>query len=331
MQSTWRFKEPFGIQFKLLVTFFLLATFVVVLVTIWSNISLRAAGTQDQKKIFVITEGESTYSFATRLKEQDLIRSSLAFRLYIKFSGIDRRIQAGSFSLSPVWTSQQIALNLTEGRLDKWLTLVEGLRKEEVAEKLATEFDIDKKSFLAAASEGYLFPDTYLVPVSTTEDKILTILQNNFAKKFTPALVAQAKKRGLSQKEVLIVASIIERETRNEEEMPVIADILLKRWREGMRLAADATVQYALGYADEEKTWWRKELLDADLKVDNPYNTRLKIGLPPGPISSPGLAAIQAVITPAKTEYYFYLHDAKGQIHYAKTYEEHLQNVQKYL
>ncbi len=130
---------------------------------------------------------------------------------------------------------------------------------------------------------------------------------------------------------MLTLASIVEREARSSEERPVIAGILIKRWQEEMHLAADATIQYALGYSSEEKTWWRKNLTEKDLEVESSFNTRIKVGLPPGPICSPGLASIKAVLKPTKSDYYFYLHDGDGKAHYGKTFQEHQENIAKYL
>ena len=98
-----------------------------------------------------------------------------------------------------------------------------------------------------------------------------------------------------------------------------------------MPIGADATIQYALGYSNEEKSWWRKNLTEEDLKINSPYNTRIKTGLPPGPICNPGLASIKAVVNPSNSSYYFYLHDNDGKVHYAKTFEEHQQNIREYL
>ncbi|HEX7456687.1 MAG TPA: endolytic transglycosylase MltG [Candidatus Nanoarchaeia archaeon] len=331
MQSTWVVKQPFGALFKFSVTLFIVTTVPLVSVTAWVNWALDPVGSVGKEKIFVIKKGEGTSSFSQRLQEENLIRSSFIFRVHLKLSGLDKKIQAGSFKLFPNQSVKEMALSLTTGRLDKWATFVEGLRKEQVAEILAENFRIDKKEFLNRAVEGQLFPDTYLIPVSADSEKILTIFKDNFEKKFEENLKKETSAKNFSEKEVLILASIIERETKTDEERPMIAGILIKRWREGMAVAADATTQYALGYSKEEKTWWRKNLTEEDINIDNPYNTRKNIGLPPGPICSPGLASIEAVLEPTQSPYYFYLHDKSGKVHYAKTFEEHQQNIAKYL
>ena len=331
MRSTWSVKQPFGAMFKLLVTLFITIIIPLVILTVWVNQALGPVSESSKERIFVVKSGESPAVISQKLQKEGLIRNAFVFRVYLKLTGLDKQIQAGSFRLSPEQSVKEISLSLTKGRLDKWVTIIEGLRKEEIATTLKKDFDIDKEKFLRAAREGELFPDTYLIPVGADEEKILAVLDTNFEKKFSDDLRAKATKNGLTQKEVLTLASIVEREARSKEERPVIAGILIKRWREGMSIAADATVQYALGYSNEEKNWWRKNLTEEDLKINSPYNTRIKTGLPPGPICNPGLASIKAVVSPGESPYYFYLHDEDGKVHYARTFAEHQQNIRKYL
>ena len=331
MQSTWTKKSQFGSVFRFLISLFLIAIVFIGGLTIWVNWSLAAPSKNSDKKTFVIQNGESVSSFSKRLEEEKLIRNTLMFHLYLKLNNLDRKIQAGSFSLAENLTARELSKALTEGRLDKWVTFVEGLRKEQVAEILSDNFNTNKEKFIADSPEGYLFPDTYLIPLKTDEEKILSIFATNFNKKVTSELLTAAENKGLDKEQLTILASIVERETKNNEERPIVAGILIKRWREGMPLAADATVQYALGFSNDENSWWRKNLSAEDLDFSSPYNTRKNLGLPPGPICSPGLSSINAVINSVEGLYYFYLHDKNGKIHYAKTYEEHLQNIKQYL
>ena len=332
MRSSWIVKQPFGPWFKFFLSLFIILVALLGTVTTWINWALQAPSEEGKEKTFVIKEGESVPSFASRLQEEKIIKNALVFRIQLKFSGLDRKIQAGSFRLATNKQASEIAQTLTTGRLDKWVTFIEGLRKEEVAEKLAKNFDIDKEKFLAAAPEGYLFPDKYLISVKANEEQILAVFKNNFEKRYTKDMEEKAATQGLSIKEVITAASILERESmgKGENERAIIAGILLKRWREKWNLAADATIQYALGYSEEEKSWWRN-LTEEDLNIDSSYNTRKKTGLPPGPICSPGLSSIQAVINPLETEYYFYIHDKDGNPYYARTFAEHQANIQKYL
>jgi len=330
MHSTWEVKQPFGICFKFLITLFILVTIPLVSLNIWVNQALAAPSNDNITKTFVIKEGENPSSFSQRLQKDGIIKHAFTFRVYLKISGLDRKIQAGSFSLATNKPATDIAKDLTTGRLDKWITLIEGLRKEEVAAAVAKKFNIDKEKFIKQAVEGYLFPDTYLIPLKADEEKIILLLKDNFDKKFTKDKEIQATNKALTQDQVITIASIIERETKNNDEKPTIAGIVLKRWREDMMLGIDATVQYALGYSEEEKVWWRKNLTEEDLKIKSPFNTRIFTGLPPGPICSPGLASIEAVINAVDSPYYFYIHDKEGKVHYARTFQEHLRNIEKY-
>ena len=331
MHSSWTIKQPFGYLFKLLITLFIVVIISAVGITIWTNQALSPVSESKKEKVFVIKKDENPSSFSQRLQDENLIKNAFLFRVYLKLSGLDKEIQVGSFKLSPDKSAEEIAKLLTTGRIDKWVTIVEGLRREEAAQILADEFGISKSEFLKGAVEGKLFPDTYLIPVETNVQKILSIFKSNFDSKFDQKMRDNANNNGLSEKEVLVLASIVERESRNAEERPIIAGILIKRWKEGISLGADATVQYALGYSSEEKTWWRKTLTDQDLKVQSPYNTRTNLDLPPGPICSPGLNSIQAVINPKESTYYFYLHGADGEIHYSETFEKHQQNIVEFL
>lgn len=332
MRSQWTVKQPLGFLFKFIFSVTIVLVVPVALAVVWLNGQLQAPSESAENKIFVIKPDESPASFSKRLQEEGVVKNAFVFRIYLRYSGYDKKVQAGSFRLPKNMKAQDLAAALTKGRLDIWLTLVEGLRKEQVAEKIVEAgFEINEKEFLRLAKEGYLFPDTYLIPVSADEEKILQILTANFNKKITQRDFDKAAKNGLTKTEVIILASLIERETRNDSERPVIAGILLNRLVDGTTLGVDATIQYALGYSKEEENWWRKNLTFRDLQIDSPFNTRRRAGLPPRPICSPGFASLQAAVSPKQTSYYYYLHDSDGNIHYARTNEEHEQNKAKYL
>ena len=285
-----------------------------------------------QTKIFVIRKGESLKSIIDNLYRENLIRNKLAFYLLVKNMGIEKSIQAGDFRISPSMNAETIAKILTKGTLDIWLTIIEGLRKEEIAQLISQNFSIPESEFLKYAKEGYLFPDTYLIPKEATAEAIVKILNNNFYRRFNKELQQKAKKKGLTEEEVIIIASLIEREVKYDEDRSKVASIILKRLKNDWPLQVDATVQYALGYQPQERSWWKKYLTQKDLEVDSPYNTYKNKGLPPGPICNPGLASIKAVIDASEnTPYWFYLSDKTGTIHYSKTLEEHNKNIRKYL
>ncbi len=291
-------------------------------------------------EIFVVKKGESLTSVADRLEKEGLIRNSLAFRILVLTQGLAGNIQAGDFRLRPSLTTEEVAHVLTHGTLDVWLTFPEGWRREEFGRRLAAnleEFNYEEFLSQTANLEGYLFPDTYLIPVEASPSAVIKIINRNFEKKFSPELEKQAKNRGLTKKQVLILASIVEREAKSDKDRPLVAGILIKRWQNDWLLQADATVQYALATHNSQLTthnsmdWWPKKITKEDLKVNSPYNTYKYKGLPPTPICNPGLASIKAAVGPEESEYWFYLSDPGGTVHYAKTAEEHNQNITQYL
>ncbi len=283
-------------------------------------------------KIFVIQPGESLSSIAKKLTNEELIRNKIVFYLVVKRLGLDKKIQAGDFRLTTAMNAYQIAQTLTHGTLDVWVTLIEGLRREEIAQILSQNLDIPETEFIKYAREGYLFPDTYLVPREASAGSVIDILEKNFNRKFDEELQQKVRRKGLTAYEALILASLVEKEARLDKDRPEVAGILLKRLKNDWSLQVDATIQYALGYQSNEKTWWKKELTDYDLKIDSPYNTYINKGLPPGPIANPGIASIRAVVEANEdTPYWFYLSDKNGKMHYSKTIEEHNENVRKYL
>ena len=193
---------------------------------------------------------------------------------------------------------------------------------------LADEYPVMKNP---EGLQGYMFPDTYLIPRFATASAVANIFYRNFEKKFDRSLRNEAEKKGLDVRKVVILASIVEREAKYKKDKPIVAGILLRRLKKDWPLQADATVQYALGYQPKERSWWKESLTKEDLKIDSPYNTYKKVGLPPTPICNPGLLSIKAVIYPEKTDYWYYLSDKEGKMHYAETFEEHNQNIQEYL
>jgi UPF0755 protein len=281
--------------------------------------------------MFVVSQGEGAKEIAADLASQNLIHSSTGFYILIKLLGIETQIQAGNFRLNKSMDARTIAQELTHGILDVWVTTFEGWRDEEIATQLAKDLDIPEDQFLQYATEGYMFPDTYLIPRDATGAAVAKIFLNNFNAKVTAAMREDAKKTGLPFAQIIALASIVEREGKTSTDRPVIAGVLLNRIKLGMPLQVDATLQYALGYQPFEKTWWKKELSDDDKQITSPYNTYINPGLPPEPISNPGLESIKAAIYPASTDYLYYLHDKTGAVHYAKTVEEHNANITKYL
>lgn len=285
-----------------------------------------------ESKIFVIRQGENLNTIANNLADQKLIRNKVVFYLVVKRLGIERTIQAGDFRLSPAMDSHDIAKALTHGTLDVWITLIEGMRKEEVAQVVSQNLNIPETEFLKYAREGFLFPDTYLIPKTATAVAVIKIFEANFNKKFDEDLIKKAGGKNLTVDQVITLASLVEREAKFDEDRSKVASVLLARLKNNMKLDIDATVQYMLGYQSEDKSWWKKELTFADLELISPYNTYKNAGLPPGPIANPGLATIQAVVNADENgPYLFYVSDQSGHLHFARNLEEHNKNIRIYL
>lgn len=293
------------------------------------NFQLSAVNSQDKiAKNVIVAKGKSLNEIAKQLKDENLVRSALVFNLYTRQQGLASKLSAGTFKLSPAMSAPEIVKILSGPPNEVWVTLLEGWRVEEMAEELNSKLKIQSSKFLTSVKEGYLFPDTYLFPNDITEERITKILQDNFNQKYTDDLRSKIKALGLTEDEGVILASIVEREARSDEARRMAASILLKRLRMGMGLNADATVQYTLGYQPKEKSWWKRRLSKEDLKSNSPYNTYLYKNLPPTPICNPGLSSLKAVANAdPQTPYLYYYHDSKGKAHYAKTLEEHNQNV----
>jgi len=300
----------------------------------WVWASSPACSDSCQNKIFIVKKGESLGEIAQNLEDESLVRSSLAFQFVVAKLGITRSIQAGDFRLNPKMSLEEIAQELTFGTLDRWITLIEGWRREEITEEIAVRLEGEESLFsqteflnLTRNLEGKLFPDTYLVPKDADAQRVVEMLTTNFEKKTSDLD---------SDRKTLILASIIEREAKYAEDRPIVAGIIYNRLNSGMLLQADATVQYAVANAkckmeNGKCEWWPKSLSKEDLKIDSPYNTYLYQGLPPASICNSSLASIKAALNPQETDYWFYLSDRQGKMHYAKTLGEHNANIEKYL
>ncbi len=297
---------------------------------LWSN-QLGSVSENQLSKVFVVTKGAGVSEIARNLKEDNLIRSELIFKLYVRQNNLSSKLQAGSYKLSPSMSTPEILKSLGTGSEDVRVTLIEGLRIEEMAKKLSDELGINRGEFLKLAKEGYMFPDTYFFPKQSTVEYIVNTLRKTFDIRFTSELRSKIRSQVLTEEQGVILASIVEREARSDEARTMVASILLKRFKISMGLNADATIQYILGFQKEENSWWKRHLSSEDLKINSPYNTYLHVGLPPSPIANPGLSSLAAVANAdPSTPYLYYYHDSKGASHYAKTLKEHNQNVVNY-
>ncbi|MBI4078892.1 MAG: endolytic transglycosylase MltG [Candidatus Levybacteria bacterium] len=311
---------------------FVIFTFFILLGVFWWINGTSAVNNENRnEKIFVVRPGDSIRDIANRLKKEGLIKDPIVFFLLVKQLGLDGKIQAGSFRLSPSLNATDIAQNLTHGTLDIWITVPEGKRAEEVLailkEKIPTYQNSWEQDF--TAHEGYLFPDTYLIPVNADSNLIITIMRNTFDQKYKE-LEPLVEKSSLSKDEIVTLASLIEREAKLEEDRTLVSSVIHNRLDIGMKLDIDATVQYILGYQADEKTWWKRHLTFDDLSINSPFNTYRNAGLPPKPIANPGLAALKAVVNPTQTNYLYYISDKTGKNHYAQTLEQHEANKEKF-
>jgi len=283
-----------------------------------------------ETKTFIIKSGEPLDTITKNLDSNGLIRNKIVFYLVVKKLGLEKKIQAGEFKISENMNAEQVANNLTHGSIDTSITLIEGMRKEEMAQIISKTLDIPEIEIMSKAKEGYIFPDTYQVPKNASSDVVLTIIKNN--QKFVKTFQNIKKQTKLTEKQALILASLVEREARQPSTREKIAGIILKRYLADWPLDLDASLQYILGYQTNEKSWWKINLTDEDKNIDSPYNTYKNKGLPPEPICSPSLSSLEAVINAdPSTPYWFYLTDNQGVMRYAVTLEEHEANVQKYL
>lgn len=295
----------------------------------WSNGILPVNLQNKNSVIFVVNKGDGIREIVNNLKSKGLIKNPIVFFLLVKKLGLDKKIEAGDFRLSPSMNANQIALSLTHGTLDLWITIPEGQRAGEITDALQKTIPSFKPSWKNALllNEGYLFPDTYLIPKDADIDLIISIMKNNFYKKIQEIGI-NINDPKLSQ--AIVIASLIEREARHSEDIPLVSSVIANRLNIGMKLDIDATIQYAIGYQESEKRWWKKNLTQDDLALKSPYNTYLNAGLPPTPISNPGIRAIQAALNPLVSDYLYYVSDRQGRLHFAKTLQQHNVNIRKY-
>jgi UPF0755 protein len=303
--------------------------------TALSPVSDRPSAT----RVFAVASGETLGRIAARLEGEGLVRSAFAFKLLARWRDRESALQAGEYSLSPAMTPDAILTRIFRGRVVTYeLVIPEGFTVAQIAERVAAAELAERDAFLEVARsaaiatsfgvegetlEGYLYPETYRMPRGLSAEEVARVLVDHFLalwRNLEPAAVAA----GLSMREVATLGSIIEKETGAPEERPLIASVFLNRIARGMRLETDPTVIYGIPNFDGNIR--RRHLED----TSNPYNTYVIPGLPPGPIASPGRAALEAVLKPADTEYLFFVSRNDGTHVFSKTYREHVAAVSRY-
>jgi len=302
------------------------------------NYSLNPAS--EDRVVIDIEKGASASRIAELLSEKGLIKNEFMFKLYLKQHELQSQLKAGRIVFQQNYRLSEIVDALIQGGSSEIaVTLLEGWTASQIGEYLESKGLTTKDAFMNCIKsckfdfdflpegylEGYLYPDTYFVDLdSYTDQAFINRLISTLELKLTPEDMEAINKSDYSFEEIMIMASIVEREERNADEQPTVAGILWNRYDAGQGLGADATVLYALNRTSGGLTY-------DDLQINSPYNTRKYRGLPPTPISNPGLSSIRAAIYPERTDYWYYLHDAEGQVHYARSLDEHSANKQKYI
>ena len=319
---------------------------------VWSSLQPTSSGEAIEVEI---PKGMSANRVTDLLEQKGIIKNALVFKYYLMLKKEGSRFQAGIYELNPGMEKEALIAKLNAGDTVEAevirFTIPEGYTIIQIADKLSSEGIVNKEKFLALIDEkrtwgdneavrsvpdndklhkrleGYLFPETYEMVKESTEEDIIKRMTSELDRKLSTLpedWMDVLEQRGLTIHEMLTIASLVEREVIVDEERPMVASVIFNRIKKGMALQIDATVQYLL---DKPK----ERLLHADLEVDSPYNTYKVNGLPPGPIASPSLDSIKAVLYPDETDYFYYVTKKDGtNTHlFAKTYNEHLKNIDK--
>ena len=316
-----------------------------------------AKGEGDSSLLFNVSSGDGAKDIAARLKDGHLIRSQNYFLMLVWRRGTKDEFSSGAFELSPSMSAGEIERALTQGKpvsKERSITLLEGWTLDDMAEYLEKEGVASQKEFYAEAGEsakfvgqaglpdwaaafpsladkpatasleGYLFPDTYRIYADAGAKGVVRRMLENLESKLAPDVRAEIARRKKTVHEIMTMASVIEREVRGAEDMAMVSDVFWKRVEAGRGLEADSTVNYITGHSKPSVSY-------QETRIDNPWNTYKYRGLPPGPIGNPGLAAIKAAVYPKANPYWYFLTDMQGNVHYAKTNDEHNANRAKYL
>lgn len=318
-----------------------------VLILVQSSDLTQPANPAGSEVSLTINPGESVPSIIGQLWEAGLISNPGVFRSYLQYTGLDTSLKAGEYTLSPTMSAIEISKAIQSSiSAEITLTILPGWRLEEIANSLPTSgFSISPDEFLQAVRihpegysfsscmsgdslEGFMFPGSYTFLRETTMVEILPQVLMNFEAQVNSELRTGFNTQGLDLCQAVTLASIVQREAVLDEEMPLIASVFYNRLNSGALLASDPTVQYSLGFNQNQGSWWTNPLSAQDLQVDSPYNTYVYQGLPPRPISNPGLTALRTVAFPAQTPYFYFRAtcDGSGRHAFAETYTEHLAN-----
>jgi UPF0755 protein len=335
---------------KILIILFIVLALGIWGYTIYSNHALEKAismpnSAEKTVATFEIKPGESMSAVAANLKKAGLMGNTDPFIKYAKNNELDKKVKAGVYTLNTAMSPREILEVFVSGsRSEIWITIPEGWRIDQIAEYLGKQgllFTVKEfedyayvKNFsstpvLSGLSgkttlEGYLFPDTYKVYSDAEPTDVIQSMLDNFSQKVTKDMMDKANKMGFNLHQFITLTSIIEKESAHNEDIRIIASVYHNRLKDGMLFQSDATITYITRRPDASPTF-------DETKIDDPYNTYLYKGLPPGPVGNPGVAAMEATLNPETTDWLFFLTDSENRAHFAKTYEEHLANQEKYM
>lgn len=321
-------------------------------------VSLAAPGAPGGEVAYTLPQGRSAADVGQDLQRLGVIRSGRQFELLASLMGVQDKLSAGDYILRKGSAAPSVVndLSVKEAVPVLRVTFPEGIRIEEMAVIAEKAHFGTRQQFLDAVAgaqlppeiaamlppegtvpaprlQGLLFPDTYILPVGSSPAKLVDLMLQTFLKRFTPELRAAAQAHGLTPYQAISLAAVVEREAVLETERPLIAGVFYNRLAEGDMLGADPTVQFAVALNPDSVAkygYWKKDLTTEDLVSKSGYNTRMAAGLPPGPITNPGLASIKAVAEPTKTKFYYFVADAKkndGSHVFAETLNQHQQNI----
>jgi len=294
----------------------------------------------EQSKVYIrIAPGMDAERIGALLRQHGVIDSQYTFRLMAKLNGFDSRFKTGDYQLHKHMENKEVLTVLVNGQTATLkVTIPEGYSVEQIARTLEEKGIVKAKDFERTAEgfkaydymttnsetkyrgEGFLFPDTYEIAGNFSSEDIMQMMVKQFDTELTADMRERAEAMGLSIRQLVILASLVEKEAQVEEDRPIIAQVFINRLKKEMPLQSCATIQYILGNP-------KAELSIQDTKIESPYNTYLHRGLPPGPIANPGIASIKAVLYSEPTEYLYFVADKNGKHHFSRTYEEHLATI----
>jgi UPF0755 protein len=328
---------------KTIKIFLVVAVVTPLLLSAWLSFEFYFAPKTSPKKIFfVVDKGQGVHDIAQNLKEKEVIKNRQSFLLGYNIYYSSKSLKAGEYMFNLPMSPKDILKMLTDGKVYLHsLTIPEGLTRKEIARHLESLNFTDEEEFLAVSSktqiissldkeaanlEGYLFPETYRFPKGISAEKIISTLVSQFKAVFTQAWQKRASEIKMTPREVVILASLIEKETFLSEEKKVVSAVFHNRLRIRMKLDCDPTIIYVL----KEEGTFKGRLLKRDLKLKSPYNTYRNRGLPPGPICSPGRESLEAALYPAQEKYLYFVSKKDGSHHFSTSIKDHQNAVRKY-